>query len=69
MTTKKLTDNVKVIQLQVELDLDAPTSQSKAGVGIWRGEAVTSDGWRIFFNVYAPAKERQKPQNVKVVAK
>ena len=69
MTTKKLTDNVKLIQVQIELDLNNPTASSRAGVGIWRGEAILEDGFRIYFQVYAPAPEKPKAQGLKIVAK
>ena len=53
MTTQKA--NTKVISVQVEVDLDAPTQKSRAGLKIWRGEAATSDGYRLFFQIYAPS--------------
>ena len=71
MTTKNVAPraNTKIIEVQVELDLDAPTSTSKAGASIWRGEATTSDGYRVFFQVYAPSPQKAKAQGLKVSLK
>ena len=59
----------KTIQVQVELDLDAPTTESRGGVKVWRGEATTADGWRVFFQIYEPAKQKAKAQGLKVSLK
>ena len=64
-----MTAKTKVISVQVELDLDAPTQTSRGGMKVWRGECTTPDGWRIFFQVYEPAKKIEKATGLKVTAK
>ena len=67
MTTQKA--NTKVIEIKVEIDLDSPTQKSRAGSSIWRGEAVTSDGYRLFFQIYEPSPQKAKAQGLKVSLK
>ena len=67
MNTKKA--NTKIISVQIELDLDAPTSQSRGGVPVWRGEATLEDGFRLFFQIYSPKAEKPQAKGLKVVAK
>ena len=68
-TTPKQTDKTKVLEVQIELDLTSPTSTSKAGASIWRGECTTQDGYRLFFQVYSPSPQKAKTTGLKVVAK
>ena len=67
MTTPKA--NTKVISVQVEIDLDNPTAVSRGGLKIWRGEGTTQDNWRVFFQVYEPAKQKANAQGLKVSLK
>ena len=67
--TTKTQNNIKLIQVQVEVDLDAPTQKSRAGLKIWRGEAATSDGYRLFFQIYEPSLKKEQSHGLKVSLK